>query len=263
MSDIFFLISPFMSWPFGSQLCILEAEKGATDMDMKKIGGFLKLLRKERGLTQEQAGEIFMVAGRTISRWENGVNMPDLSLLIQIAEYYDVELEEILNGERRNEDMDKKLKNTLLKAADYSELEKEQKAKAGNVAFMVMFFTCVIGTLIQIAITADIKIAVGETAAVIVGGIAYISLILYNGLWESRAGEKRAWFSDLVISILCGGFFSVLYGFCILRMGADKIQAIQLGTGFFLGITIIGFLVLRGLAWINKKQRNRREKVDL
>ena len=47
-------------------------------MDMKKIGGFLKLLRKERGLTQEQAGEIFMVAGRTISRWENGVNMPDL-----------------------------------------------------------------------------------------------------------------------------------------------------------------------------------------
>ena len=38
-------------------------------MDMKKIGGFLKLLRKERGLTQEQAGEIFMVAGRTISRW--------------------------------------------------------------------------------------------------------------------------------------------------------------------------------------------------
>ncbi len=263
MSDIFFLISPFMSWPFGTRPCILKAEKGATDMDMKKIGGFLKFLRKERGLTQEQAGEIFMVTGRTISRWENGVNMPDLNLLLQIAEYYDVELEEILNGERRNEDMDKKLKNTLLKAADYSELEKKQKAKAGNVAFMVMFFICVIGSLLQIVFTGDIKIAVGETAAVIVGGAAYISLILYNGLWESRAGKKRACFSDLVISILCGGVFSVLYSFCILRMGADKIQAIQLGTGFFLGITIIGFLVLRGLAWINKKQRNRREKVDL
>ena len=263
MSDIFFLISPFMSWPFGTRPCILKAEKGATDMDMKKIGGFLKFLRKERGLTQEQAGEIFMVTGRTISRWENGVNMPDLSLLIRIAEYYDVELEEILNGERRNEDMDKKLKNTLLKAADYSELEKKQKAKAGNVAFMVMFFTCVIGILLQIALTSDIKIVMGETAAVIVGGIAYISLLLYNGLWESRAGKKRAWFSDLVISILCSGVFSVLYGFCILRMGADKIRAIQLGTGFFLGITIIGFLILRGLAWINKKQRNRREKVDL
>lgn len=138
-----------------------------------------------------------------------------------------------------------------------------EKAKAGNVAFMVMFFICVIGSLLQIVFTGDIKIAVGETAAVIVGGAAYTSLILYNGLWESRARKKRACFSDLVISILCGGVFSVLYSFCILRMGADKIQAIQLGTGFFLGITIIGFLVLRGLAWINKKQRNRREKVDL
>ena len=97
-------------------------------MDMKKIGAFLKALRKEKGLTQEQAGEIFMVTGRTVSRWETGVNMPDLGLLVQIAEFYDVELDEIFSGERKNEDMDKKLKDTLLKAADYSELEKEKKA---------------------------------------------------------------------------------------------------------------------------------------
>lgn len=96
-------------------------------MDMKKIGAFLKALRKEKGLTQEQAGEIFMVTGRTVSRWETGVNMPDLGLLVQIAEFYDVDLNEIFSGERRNEDMDKKLKDTLLKAADYSELEKENK----------------------------------------------------------------------------------------------------------------------------------------
>lgn len=43
-------------------------------MDMKKIGAFLKALRKEKGLTQEQAGEIFIVTGRTVSRWENGVS---------------------------------------------------------------------------------------------------------------------------------------------------------------------------------------------
>ena len=262
MSDIFFLISPFMSWPFGTRPCILKAEKGATDMDMKKIGGFLKFLRKERGLTQEQAGEIFMVAGRTISRWENGVNMPDLNLLIQIAEYYDVELEEILNGERRNEDMDKKLKDTILKAADYSELEKEKKAKAGNAGFMLMFSVCVIAIVIQMALTADLGRAAGETAAVIIGGIVYLALILYNGLWERRT-EKKLWLTDLVVSILCGGFFSVLYGCCILKMGAERIEAVRLGTGFFVGITIVGFLVLRGLACINKKQRDKGKKVEL
>ena len=43
-------------------------------MDTKKIGEFLKLLRKEKGLTQEQLAEILLVSGRTISRWETGVS---------------------------------------------------------------------------------------------------------------------------------------------------------------------------------------------
>ena len=231
-------------------------------MDMKKIGAFLKALRKEKGLTQEQAGEIFMVTGRTVSRWENGVNMPDLGLLVQIAEFYDVELDEILSGERKNEDMDKKLKDTLLKAADYSELEKEKKAKAGNAAFMLMFSACVIAIVIQMALTANLGRAAGETAAVIIGGIVYLALILYNGLWERRT-EKKLWLTDLVVSILCGGFFSVLYGCCILKIGAERIEAVRLGTGFFVGITIVGFLVLRGLASINKKQRDKGKKVEL
>ena len=231
-------------------------------MDMKKIGAFLKALRKEKGLTQEQAGEIFMVTGRTVSRWENGVNMPDLGLLVQIAEFYDVDLNEIFSGERRNEDMDKKLKDTLLKAADYSKLEKEKKAKAGNVAFMLMFSACVIAIVIQMALTANLGRAAGETAAVIIGGIVYLALILYNGLWERRT-EKKLWLTDLVVSILCGGFFSVLYGCCILKMGAERIEAVRLGTGFFVGITIVGFLVLRGLASINKKQRDKGKKVEL
>ena len=47
-------------------------------MDQKKIGGFLKELRNQKGLTQEQLAEQFCVSSRTVSRWENGNNMPDL-----------------------------------------------------------------------------------------------------------------------------------------------------------------------------------------
>lgn len=43
-------------------------------MDQKKIGEFLRTLRKEKGLTQEQVAEEFNVSGRTISRWETGVS---------------------------------------------------------------------------------------------------------------------------------------------------------------------------------------------
>ena len=93
-------------------------------MDQKKIGGFLKELRKEKGVTQEQLAEKFFVSGRTVSRWETGSNMPDVDLLIQLADYYDVELRELLDGERRSENMNEEMKETVLKVADYSNEEK-------------------------------------------------------------------------------------------------------------------------------------------
>ena len=60
-------------------------------MDQQKIGGFLKELRKERGVTQEQLAQILGVSNRSVSRWENGNNLPDLDLLIQISEYFETE----------------------------------------------------------------------------------------------------------------------------------------------------------------------------
>lgn len=71
-------------------------------MDMKKIGNFLKELRKEKELTQEQLAEIFNVSRRTVSRWETGNNIPDLDILIELSDYYHVDLREILDGERKD-----------------------------------------------------------------------------------------------------------------------------------------------------------------
>lgn len=117
-------------------------------MDTKKIGEFLKELRKEKGLTQEQLAEILLVSGRTVSRWETGTNMPDLSVLIQMAEFYGVEIKEILDGERKSEIMDKELKETLSKVADYNKLEKKKVEKAGNIAFGLTFLVCAVAIII-------------------------------------------------------------------------------------------------------------------
>ena len=68
-------------------------------MDQRKIGSFLKKLRNEKGLTQEQAGEQFNVSRRTVTRWETGANMPDLDVLVEIADFYDVDLRELFDGD--------------------------------------------------------------------------------------------------------------------------------------------------------------------
>lgn len=98
-------------------------------MDQIKIGAFLKKLRNDNNLTQEQLAEKFGVSQRSVSRWENGNTMPDVSILIELADYYDVDLREILNGERKTETMKEDLKETLEMVADYTSVEKDKIKK--------------------------------------------------------------------------------------------------------------------------------------
>lgn len=72
-------------------------------MDQVKIGAFLKELRTERSLTQEQLAETLGVSRRTVSRWETGSNLPDLDLLLELSALYGVELRALLTGERTAE----------------------------------------------------------------------------------------------------------------------------------------------------------------
>ncbi len=106
-------------------------------MDQIKIGAFLKQLRKEKALTQEKLAEHFGVSGRTVSRWENGNNMPDLSLLVELADYYEVDIREIINGERKSDTMNREEKETLLVVADYADNEKSRLLrKQRNISFV-------------------------------------------------------------------------------------------------------------------------------
>lgn len=91
-------------------------------MDQGKIGGFLKALRSERGLTQEQLAEKLNVSERSISRWETGRNLPDIGMLAELADFFAVSIPEIIDGERKTGEMDQQ--ESLLKVADYSEQER-------------------------------------------------------------------------------------------------------------------------------------------
>ena len=115
-------------------------------MDQKKIGSFLRELRKEQRITQEDLAEKLNVSSRTISRWETGSNMPDISLLIEIADFFDVSIPEIINGERKSEKMDEEVKEVAEKLSDYADAEKVniikeiRKLSIGGVIDLIAYF---------------------------------------------------------------------------------------------------------------------------
>lgn len=69
-------------------------------MDTKKIGSFLKQLRIENHLTQEQLGQQIGVTNKTISRWETGNYLPPIECLILLSDFYKISINEILSGKR-------------------------------------------------------------------------------------------------------------------------------------------------------------------
>ena len=117
-------------------------------MNQAKIGEFLKELRKEKGLTQEQVAEVLNVSDRSVSRWETGNNMPDISLLVDIAELYNVSIPEIIDGERKNEKMNEEVKETAVKLAEFSEVQIERVNRRLNILFTIGFIGSVIFMLI-------------------------------------------------------------------------------------------------------------------
>ena len=124
-------------------------------MDQRKIGTLLRDLRKEKGWTQERLAETLGVTGRTVSRWETGANLPDLDLLLLLADTYQVDLRELLDGERRSERMDRELKETVEKVADYSGLEKRRLRRRMCVLFVIGLVGAVAYCILEISGALD------------------------------------------------------------------------------------------------------------
>ena len=108
-------------------------------MNQKKIGDFLRKLRNEKELTQIQLADILFVSNKSISRWEKGKGLPDIDILIELARFYGVSLEELLDGQRN--EMTDNVESTVLKVA---ELENEEKKKMKKITQILVLFSMVL-----------------------------------------------------------------------------------------------------------------------
>ena len=77
-------------------------------MNQQKVGEFIKKLRKENHLTQAEFAEKYGITYQAVSNWEHGKNLPDIALLKQIADDFNVSIDELLGSEKKNLKKDNK-----------------------------------------------------------------------------------------------------------------------------------------------------------
>ena len=110
-------------------------------MNQKKIGDFISKLRKEKNLTQEQLGQKLGVSNKTISRWENGNYLPDISLFEPISQEFNISINELLKGERieKDEELKESHKN-ILNILNKNKVEKKKiKIFIGIICLLLIF----------------------------------------------------------------------------------------------------------------------------
>ena len=67
-------------------------------MNQEKIGNLIKQIRKKNNLTQKQLADKYGVTYQAVSKWENGKNIPDISLIKQMSKDFNIDIEDILEG---------------------------------------------------------------------------------------------------------------------------------------------------------------------
>lgn len=161
-------------------------------MDPIRIDAFLKELRKERNMTQEAIAGKFGVTQRSVSRWENGTTMPDISVLIELADYYDVDIRDLLRGERERENnMEENLKETLVMVADYTEADKAKllkKVYLSGQGMLIVLAASFIMYFVQYFIGG---IVLTPLLLIIAGGILAINTTLAGLQLKGRISKEK------------------------------------------------------------------------
>ena len=112
-------------------------------IDKAEFGAFVAELRAEKGLTQKAMAELLYVSDKAVSKWERGLSLPDISMLMPLSEILGVTVTELLEGRRieNAEEMDPAQVESLLKKAiglseEQSKPSREQRRKNALVFFL-------------------------------------------------------------------------------------------------------------------------------
>lgn len=112
-------------------------------MNQEKIGKFILECRKEKKLTQTELAEKLGVTDKSVSNWENGRNMPDLSLFKPLCEILDIFINDLISGEKISKDKyQEKLEENIITTIDYT--NKKVLVKNNIIGILLLAFGIII-----------------------------------------------------------------------------------------------------------------------
>jgi len=117
--------------------------KKPQNVDNIKMGNFLYALRKERGISQTQLGLLLGVTNKAVSKWETGENQPEVAMLYQLADFYRLSVDEIVQG-KRNEEKPSTGEQEDALAKRLAVLEKNQQKSAQRFYLVDLFLLSVV-----------------------------------------------------------------------------------------------------------------------
>lgn len=118
-------------------------------MNQEKIGKFIAECRRKKNMTQQELAEKLGVSDRTIGNWENGRNMPDLSLFKPLCAEFDITLNDLLSGEVvKSTEYQEKLEENIINTIDYS------NRKLANINNFIGLILIIFGVLISLTAIA-------------------------------------------------------------------------------------------------------------
>ena len=154
-------------------------------MNQEKIGKFIAQSRKAKKMTQQELAEKLGVTDKSIGNWENGRNMPDLSLFKPLCDELDITINELLSGEKiKKEEYQEKFEENIINTIDYS--TKKINLIRNNLGIVLL----VLGILISFtAMTMFASESSWGSIYSVIGGI--ISLIGLSRLIKKIQYHKR------------------------------------------------------------------------
>ena len=170
---------------------------------LKTVAANLKAFRNNSSLTQEQLADKFFVSRRTVSRWETGSSLPDISLLVDLADFYDVDVRELIDGERKTDMMDGEVREVADKMADYAGNEKDKLLRFIQVAGVIGVFGTLVALILQvISYEPDLKRALAILAS-FAGFVIMAVITLYvTGILGRIAKHKKFVNSVKIVTIV-------------------------------------------------------------